>query len=186
MGSAIPVIIRAGDSVFINQTPGHIRDLVAITGGLDLSHLNHPNIAWGDLFSPRVIGQIDQNNPAHQRAFSILLLTYKAITGKDWDGKPIQPIQHPEGEEPWRSSNSQINFLLDGKEEDAGPNDVGFFLREVCGAKIRKEFSTWGELLSSDVLTAIQEISDTDQRDKALALYENVYKIVTGNLISPQ
>jgi hypothetical protein len=75
---------------------------------------------------------------------------------------------------------------LDGKEVRAGPNDVGFFLREVCGAKIRKEFSTWGELLSSDVLTAIQGISDTGQRVKALALYENVYKIVTGNLISPQ
>lgn len=187
MGSTKPVIIRAGDSAFINQTPEHIRDLVAFTGGLDLSHLNNPNIVWGDLYSPRVIGQIDPNNPAHKKAFNILLLTYEAITGKkDWDGKAIQPIQHPEGEEPWRSSNSQINFLYNGTKVRAGPNDVGFVLREVCGAKIRKEFSTWGELLSPDVLTAIQGISDTDQRVKALALYENVYKIVTGNLISPQ
>jgi hypothetical protein len=113
--------------------------------------------------------------------FNTFLDTYKAITGKDWDGKPIQPIQHPEGEEPWRSSNSQINFLYNSTKMRAGPNDVGFVLREVCGAKIPKEFSTWGELLSPDVLTAIRGISDAAQRDKALALYENVYKIVTGN-----
>jgi hypothetical protein len=182
MGSNKPVIIRGlGDSAFINQTPGHIRDLVASTGGLDLSHLNHPNIVWGDLYSPRVIGQIDPNNPAHKNAFDFLLLTYKAITGKDWDGKAIEPIQHPEGEEPWRSSNSKIDFLYNGTKETAGPNAVGYVLREIHGAKIPKEFSTWGELLSPDVLTAIRGISDAAKRDKALALYENVYKIVTEN-----